>query len=112
MHGVTLIGVFHQGPTQVLTFPVFSAETFSCTLCLTLLPPASACVVSALCPGSVTLSPCGFAVVAYWRRELRADCNGLGWFVPLQKIRVVFGKKIKEDGGEQISAEVGNSAFV
>lgn len=51
-------------------------------------------------------------MVAYWRRELRADCNGLGWFVPLQKIRVVFGKKIKEDGGEQISAEVGNSAFV
>lgn len=114
MDGVTLIGLFHQEPTQVLTFPVFSAETFSCNLRLTLLPPVSACVVPALCPGFVTPSlPVAFLeIAAYWRRELRAGCNGLGWFVLLQKNSAVFREEFREDGGEQISAEVGNSAFV
>ena len=56
LDGVTLIRLFHQESIQALTFSVFLAETFICTPQLTLLPPASADVVPALCPGSVASS--------------------------------------------------------
>lgn len=56
LDGVTLIWLFHQESIQALNFPIFLAETFICTLRLTLLLPASAGMAPAQCPGSVASS--------------------------------------------------------